>query len=114
MSALVKAVATLLDVMSSGEREAVSRQLALYGAAPITRGGSLLRFVSGLFTPGACLSVDEIVHLAAEKYPDAPRKQVYNALGYLTRRKAIRRAQRGLYEAARKSLTPESQEKAGA
>lgn len=103
MSALAKATVALLDVMSAEEREAVSRQLALYGAAPITRGGSLLRFISGLFEPGACLSVDEIVRLAAEKYPDAPRKQVYNALGYLTRRKAIRRAQQGLYEAARPS-----------
>lgn len=96
---LVRAVTVLLDVMSHDEREAVAARLATFRVAPLPNGSDLLRYVGGLFTPGATLVVEDIVAAVARHDPSASRKQVYNALGYLSRRGAIRRVQQGRYTA---------------
>ncbi|KQT59956.1 hypothetical protein ASG52_19720 [Methylobacterium sp. Leaf456] len=100
MSSIVRACALLIDAMNHDEREAVAAHLASQRAAPLPLASDLLRFVGGLFSPGADLRVGDIVAAAQERDPTVTQKQVYNALGYLTRRHAIRRLKQGRYAAA--------------
>lgn len=98
---VLSATMQLVDVMSPEERAALANHLAGYGAVPLPRGGALVRFVSGLFTPGTRMSATAVIEAAQRAHPEASRRQVYNTLGYLLRRRAIRGIQYGVYEAVR-------------
>lgn len=96
---LVKAVLTLLEVMSTEERASVLRHMETLGLPLTTRSGSVLRLVGGLFAPGIVLRVPDAVAACQLARPETSEKEVYNALGYLTRRHQIRRVGQGRYQA---------------
>ncbi|WP_066923136.1 hypothetical protein [Methylobacterium sp. CCH5-D2] len=96
---LVKAVLTLLEVMSAEERSSVQQHMDTLGLPLTAKSGSVLRLVGGLFPPGVVLRVPDAIAACQAERPETSEKEVYNALGYLTRRHKIRRVSQGAYTA---------------
>ncbi|GJE77194.1 hypothetical protein [Methylorubrum suomiense] len=92
----------------SAEVEALRESLRKATALPL--GSDLLRFVDSLFDVDPDRTADEIIATVQARDPDALEKQVYNALGYLTRRKRVRRLAYGRYTAlARAAVKAETE-----
>lgn len=94
---VIQAIRLLLPHLSAGDRLQLLREYSL--AAPLPRSGKLLTATKD-FIETTCgkVTVAEINTAALGKVPDATKKQVANALGYLVRRDLITRHSRGLYE----------------
>ena len=98
---IYSAIKTLLRPLPLGVQERILTEL-LAELCPISppRAGVLLRTIVRLLARQENWKVDDLKKRIAEAGVSASAKEVYNALGYLTRKGHIERVGYGLYKVA--------------
>lgn len=94
---VVQVVTHIIDTLDYRQREEVFQHLLTLRVAPLVNGNDALRLVGAMFKPGLRLTVGDMKCEVAKHYPEVTDKQVYNAVGYLTRKGKIKRVGQSLY-----------------
>jgi len=93
---IAEAIRILLASLSEQERAQVLRNLVPHPLS-MPKAGDVLTCVLRAFPPKKETTVEEVKqHVAAEGVEATP-KEIYNALGYLTRKQYVRRLSYGRY-----------------
>lgn len=95
--AISDAIQRMLDGLPPEQREAVLQHLKLSAAGLGRRPGTLANTVVRLMPKDSPFTVDSIKKKAADEGVNATSKEIYNAFGYLTRKRQIRRLGYGRY-----------------
>ncbi len=96
--AVTEAIKILLSHLGAGDREKVIDELiAFVRPIPIERAGDVLGAIVRFLRPRQELSVEDLKTAVKEAGFEAKPKEVYNAVGYLTRKGHMRRVGYGRY-----------------
>ncbi len=93
---IVDAMRSLLDTLSPEQREWALRELSA-ASIPTPRAGEVLGTIARLIPRDKQFTVAEVKARVAAEGVTATGKAIHNALGYLTRRKYLRRIGYGHY-----------------
>lgn len=98
MQAIASAIETLLDGLSPTAKEEVYRRITeKLRPIPVPQAGDVLGIVVQLIPRDRQWTVAELQRRIADQGADIAAKEVYNAVGYLTRKKHIQRVGYGRY-----------------
>ncbi len=95
---VAEAIKTLLDPLSPTDRESVLAKLTeMLRPIPTPRAGDVLSAIVRILPQRHTWTVDDVKSGVGSSGVAATPKEIYNALGYLTRKKHIRRVGYGQY-----------------
>jgi hypothetical protein len=96
--AFANAIKTMMDSLPLGEREQVLRRLTeMLKSETAPKAGDVLSVIVRLLPKKRDWTVQDLKNRVAEHGVEASQKEIYNAVGYLTRKGRMRRVGYGQY-----------------